>query len=945
MAISLPEFVAKWQKVQLTESAASQEHFLDICELFQHPKPAQADPEGVEFTFERGVSKIGGGDGWADVWKRGYFGWEYKGKHKDLAAAYTQLLLYREDLENPPLLVTCDLDRFEVHTNFTNTPPVVYKFKLADLISNQPSDSCPRPPLDVLRDVFFNPFDLRPKQTTAGVTEEAAARFSELAKSLRERGVEPEKGAHFLMRLLFCLFSEDIGLLPDQIFTTTVKNNITKPDQFTARLKQLFAAMSSPNGSFGPFDIPYFNGGLFSDDTVYPLSVNDLELLADATKLDWGHVEPAIFGTLFERSLDPSKRSQLGAHYTSKDDIILIVEPVVMAPLRLRWAELKAQATTLSAKAATQSGGAKTTTLKKLRELLFGFSDELSKVRILDPACGSGNFLYVALKSLLDLEKELSTFAATNGLSGILPRTSPTQLYGIETNVYAHELASVVVWIGHLQWGHDNGFDMGDVPILKPLKNIRRMDAVLTYDANGKAVEPEWPDAECIIGNPPFLGAQWMREGLGDQYVEELRDLYKRLPGGVDFVVYWFEKAREAIKAKKAKRAGLLATSSIRDGNSNEVLKRIKESGDIFMAWSDRPWVLDGAAVRVSMVGFDDGAEKTRTLDGQPVAEINADLTTGTDYSSAAQLVENAGLVFQGPVKVGPFDISAALAAKMLDVPNPHGKPNSDVIKRTVNGFDIAKRSRDEWVIDFDEMNEGSAALYEAPFEYVKKHVKPVREKNRDRQRREAWWRLGRSGADLKKGSKGKKRVILTPRVAKHRLFVWAPADCIPDTRVYAFVRDDDYFFGLLHSRVHEIWTLNNCAWHGVGNDPTYVTSTCFMPFPLPWPPGKEPVGDWRVKAIADAAKELVEKRDAWLNPPGASLEELKKRTLTNLYNQRPQWLDNLHKTLDAAVLAAYGWLADLSDAEILEGLLALNHSRASGQVAARAAAEGGEAS
>ena len=281
--------------------------------------------------------------------------------------------------------------------------------------------------------------------------------------------------------------------------------------------------MSAPNRSRGPYDILYFNGGLFSDDSVYPLTGADLTILADASRLDWGHIEPAIFGTLFERSLDPSKRSQLGAHYTGKEDILLIVEPVVMAPLRRRWAKVKVLATQLAEKVAGSSGSAPTKAKTKLRELLMGFADELSKVTILDPACGSGNFLYVALKSILDLEKEVSTFAATNGLSGLLPKTDPSQLYGIEINIYAHELASVVVWIGYLQWQHDNGYPFGATPVLRPLKNIRRMDAVLSYGQDGRPTEPEWPDATVIIGNPPFLGDKKMRAELLDKYVDDLR--------------------------------------------------------------------------------------------------------------------------------------------------------------------------------------------------------------------------------------------------------------------------------------------------------------------------------------------------------------------------------------------------------------------------------------
>jgi len=927
--LTLADFVNKWRSADLGERAGAQMHFLELCDVLGVPHPASEDFSGATYTFEKGGTTIEGKQGSADVWKRGCFGWEYKGKHKDLNVAYQQLLKYREDLENPPLLVVCDLELFEIHTNFTGTAKQVYRFSLDDLLKNQATADCKLPPIEVLRAVFADPARLRPDRSTADVTEMAAAEFATLADSLRARGVDPQRAAHFSMRLLFCLFAEDIGLFPPKLFSVLLDRTRRRPAEFKARLAQLFAAMAT-GGAFGTEDIAHFNGDLFTDGEVFDLSVEDIETLLRVSKLDWSAIEPAIFGTLFERSLDPDKRSQLGAHYTSRHDILLIVEPVLMVPLRRRWVEVKAKAEKLLEKAKKGKAGAKKLE-SRLRNLLFGFVDELSHIRVLDPACGSGNFLYVSLKSLLDLWKEVSVYASTHGLPGFLPyQVSPSQLYGIEVSVYAQELTSVVVWIGYIQWLHDNGFGVPPSPILQHLHNIRRMDAVLAYNEHGHPVEPEWPEVEVIIGNPPFLGGKRLRTGLGDAYVEALFHLYEgRVPPEADLVTYWFEKARGLVESKRAKRVGLLATQSIRAGVNLKALQHIKESGDIFMAWSDRPWVLDGAAVRVSMVGFDDGSAREKMLDGVPVKNINADLSGAIDISGARRLAENCEIAFQGPVKVGPFDIDNQTAKAMLVKPNPNGCPNSDVVRPTINGSDITRRSRQKWTIDFGELDEQSAALYEAPFEYVNANVRLVRERNRDRQRREAWWRLGRSGGDLKKAKSGKQRIVLTPRVAKHRLFAWADAEAVPDTRVYAFARDDDYFFGVLQSSIHETWSLKSCSWHGVGNDPTYNTSTCFDPFPFPWPPGKEPKDDPRVQDIAHAAKELVKNRDTWLNPPGAPATELKKRTLTNLYNQRPQWLEDAHQALDKAVLAAYGWPEDLSDADILERLLALNRERA----------------
>ncbi len=337
MPLSLAEFVTRWKASTLTERAAAQSHFIDLCEVLQQPHPAAADPTGDAFTFEKHVSQTKGGKGFADVWKRGYFGWEYKGKHKDLKAAYLQLNDYREDLENPPLLVVCDQDLFEVHTNFTGTRPHVYRFTLDDLLSNVTTASCAIPPLEVLRDAFTDPEQLRPERAAARVTEAAAGEFAKLATSLELRGHDPQAVAHFLMRLLFCLFADSIGLLPDHLFRQMIELDRAKSASFTRKLRQLFAAMSTSGNSFGVHDIAWFNGGLFADDSVFDLTSADMSALRAASALDWSNVEPAIFGTLFERSLDPGKRSQLGAHYTSKQDILLIVEPVVIEPLRARW--------------------------------------------------------------------------------------------------------------------------------------------------------------------------------------------------------------------------------------------------------------------------------------------------------------------------------------------------------------------------------------------------------------------------------------------------------------------------------------------------------------------------------------------------------------------------------------------------------------------------------
>ena len=933
--LSLPEFVERWKASTLSERAAAQSHFIDLCEVLGQPHPAAADQTGDTFTFEKHVSTLDDGKGFADVWKKGFFAWEYKGKHKNLNTAYGQLVRYQGDLENPPLLVTCDQERFEVHTNFTGTRPLIYSFTLSDLLNAVPTANSALPPLEVLRAAFTNPELLRPEVAQVRVTEHVAEEFAKLADSLQQRGVNPEHAAHFLMRLLFCLFADSIELLPDHLF----RQMIARPENFTRKLRQLFAAMATRGSTFGPHDIYYFNGGLFADDEVFDLTAADLKVLKAAAALDWSQIEPAIFGTLFERGLDPSKRSQLGAHHTSKEDILLIVEPVIIEPLRQRWEAVKTEALGLAnaaekekiAEAAARKKGTAYPKLRKqLEEKLLDWLEELSAVRVLDPACGSGNFLYLALRRMLDLWREVRVFCAEHGLPTFVEKqVHPSQLYGLEINVYAQELASVVVWIGYLQWLNQNGIGWPTEPILRRLDNIQHRDAILTRDAKGNSAEPEWPQADFIIGNPPFLGDKKMRGELGGVYVDSLRELYAgRVPGGADLVTFWFERARVQIESGRTKRAGLLATNSIRMVGNRPILERILESGGIFMAWSDRPWILEGAAVRVSMVGFDNGSQKERVLDGNAVVSIHADLTASANVASALPLPENAGLCFLGVMKGGPFDLTPEQARLMIAAPlNPNGRPNSDVVKRRLIGRDVVRENQDGWLIDFVDRSQQEAALYEAPFEYLKEHVKPLRDSNNRKRMKERWWIHGENRPGMRRALAGLKRCIVTPEVAKHRIFIWMSTDVVPDHKLHVIARDDDYFWGVLQSHIHEAWSL------GLGSTledrPSYNSDTTFGSFPFPWPPGKEPNDSPLVKAITNAAHELVEKRDAWLKPPDATEEELKKRTLTNLYNARPAWLAEGHLKLDEAVLAAYGWPSTLTDAELLERLLALNHERA----------------
>ncbi len=946
--MNVNEFIIKWNKAELKERSAAQEHFIDLCRLLNHPTPAEADPTGVTFCFEKGTTKHGPSTGlgraalgFADVWKKDFFGWEYKGKHKDLGVAYDQLLLYRDALANPPLLVVCDLDRIIVHTNFTGTVSAKHEIPLNDL--GEPRS------LEILRAVFLDPEKLRPGKTSESITQNAAQQFAGIAESMRKRGVDSRQVAHFLDRVVFCLFAEDIGLLPDMIFSRITEKAGGDPVKFSRFIGQLFAAMST-GGEFGLESIRHFNGSLFDDAAVLEPVFDEIQQITDAAALDWSAVDPSIFGTLFERGLDPAKRSQLGAHFTGKADIELLVDAVVMQPLRAEWGETQLLVETLLTTGRKKPGAKRTKPMsaavrKKARgeadSIIHRFLVRLQTVKVLDPACGSGNFLYVTLQKLKDMEKAVILYAMDKEFGSFLPLVGPWQLFGIEKNPYAHDLAQMTVWIGWLQWIRFNGFGSPQDPILRAMKsNFQCRDAILDLSNPDnpsepdcrEPVEPDWPKVDFIVGNPPFLGGNRIRKELGDTYVDALFAEYDgRVPAFADLCCYWFEKARAHIEQHGCKRVGLLATQGIRGGANRKVLKRIKETGDIFWAISDRDWILDGATVHVSLVAFDDGLDNRRVLDGTPVEVINANLTSTSDITQAKPLKENHGICFMGPSPKAPFDVTQEVAETMwLSTGNPNGRSNSDIVRPVLSAVDLVRGSRGLWTIDFALMPMEEAAQYEAPFEYVRKVVLPVREKRRD-DYRGCWWQYARPRVKMRSALKGHSRFVATPAVSKHRIFVWVDPISLCNQGTLVFARDDDFFFGVLHSQAHEIWSrAQGTQLREQESGARYTPTTCFETFPMPWPPGHEPTTDARYTAIADASSELASKRDTWLT--GDDPSDKKPRTLTRLYNDRPTWLDLAHRALDAAVSAAYGWPDDMTDDQILDRLLSLNIQRTTEQ-------------
>ena len=943
-------FISKWRASELKERSAAQEHFIDLCRLLGEQTPAEADPTGDRYCFERGARKDSGGDGWADVWKRGFFAWEYKGKLANLDAAFNQLRQYALALENPPLLIVSDLARFRIRTNWTNSVSETHEFALEDL-----TDAVNR---DKLKWAMSGPERLKPGESRQALTERAAATFAALAHSLRERGHDPQTVAHFVNRLVFCMFAEDVDLLPDNMFTRMLEHAHKRPEDFSNLARDLFGAMAT-GGRVGFEEVARFNGGLFDDDTALPLDKAEIETTLQAAALDWSEIDPSILGTLFERGLDPDKRSQLGEYYTDRDKIMRIVDPVVVRPWLEEWESAKTEiSASLERASASKSKAARTRRRAEAERQLRVFLERLRAFTVLDPACGSGNFLYLALQALKDVEHQVNIEAETMGFERVMSSIGPSNVKGIEINPYAAELARVSVWIGEIQWMRRNGFNVLPNPILQPLETIECRNAILAPDGS----EPKWPKSDVIIGNPPFLGNRRVRTELGDYVADTLPRVYDDMVHGKpDLVCYWFAKAGKLMAEGKVRRAGLVATNSIRGGTNRNVLDNIVMLGSIFDAWSDEPWVIEGAAVRVSLVCFGPrGAVSPIFLNGEVAQRINSDLTgEALNLTVATPLTRNGGVAFQGDIKRGSFDIPGDLAREWLSLPaNPNGRSNADVLRPWMNGMDLTRRPAGKWIVDFGaSTSESEAALYAAPFAHIARYVRPQRQKNRERESREFWFRHWRPRPEMWTVLDGLSRYIITPRVAKYRLFVWVDTRVCPDSATIAIARDDDTAFGILHSRFHEAWSLRLGTWLGKGNDPRYTPTTTFETFPFP--DGLSPdipaagyADGPRSVAIAKAARRLVELRDRWLNPPewvewvdepvpgypkrpvardDEAAKELKKRTLTNLYNARPQWLADAHETLDAAVAAAYGWDAEISEAEALQELLALNLAAYSG--------------
>jgi len=999
-AADIDAFIARWSAADGTERANYQLFLTELAEVLQlpRPEPATSDWRDNAYVFERVVDreKLSGATAknFIDFYRRDAFVCEAKRTNKTIESkgfdaaiqkAFNQAESYARALPaaegRPPFILIADVGHcVELYAEFTRsgghyTPypdPRSHRIRLSDL---RRDDIRAR-----LRAVWLDPLSLDPARRSARVTRDIADRLARLAKSLEAAGHAPQHVAGFLMRALFTMFAEDVGLLPERAFTELLDSLADSPHTFAPMVESLWKTMNS--GGFSPIvrgDVLRFNGGLFAEPAAIALDRDQIALLREAAGADWRYVEPAIFGTLLERALDARERHKLGAHYTPRAYVERLVLPTVIEPLRAEWREVQVAALTFE-----QQGKHKDAVAE-----IRAFHRHLCALRVLDPACGSGNFLYVTLEHMKRLEGEVLNLLHDLGESqGLLQlegiTVDPHQFLGLEINPRAARIAEMVLWIGYLQWHfRTHGSVQPPQPVLRDFRNIENRDALISYtrrelvrDAAGRPltrwdgvttqaspvtgepvpdesaqieqyryVEPvkaAWPQADYIVGNPPFIGAATLRRALGDGYVEAVRGAWPEVPESADFVMYWWHTAAEAVRAGRARRFGFITTNSIKQTFNRRVVQAqldAKPPLTLAFAIPDHPWVdaADGAAVRIAMtVGAADGADgrllhlRQERETGEDEVEVTleerdgklfADLQIGADIAGARSLAANSGVSQRG-LELGNagFIISTA-EAKMLG-----RDTNQDLtlrIRPYKNGRDITDRPRDVLVIDmFGLSREAVMASFPAVYQRLLERVKPEREQNRDPRLRERWWLHRRSREDLRASLKDLPRYIATVETSKHRTFVLLDAEIAPDNMLIGIGIDDGYTLGILSSRVHIAWALAAGGRLGVGNDPRYNKTRCFETFPFPdaTPDQQTRIGD------------LAEQLDAHRKRQQAAHSEL---TLTGMYNVLEKLragaplsakdktiheqglvsvLRELHDALDTAVFDAYGW-ADLAPA------------------------------
>jgi hypothetical protein len=934
----LENFIIRWKASGASERANYQLFLTELCYLLgvEKPKPASANVKEAVYSFERPVV-FDDGEGssttnFIDLYKQQCFVLEAKqGSDKptiteaellgaprvktktgtatretrnwerEMKKAKEQALRYARSLPAdegwPPFLVVVDVGYcIDLYADFARQgkiyvpfpDPQNYRILLTDLYKEE---------IQVrLQQLFTNPLELDPSKRAAKVTRELAERLAKLASLFEASGHPPEKVAGFLMRCLFTMFAEDVELLPERSFTKLLQDYRTNLILLPDALRALWTSMD--RGGFDPAlrtRVRQFNGFLFKDQEALPLTEAQLDLLILAAEAGWGDVEPAIFGTLLERALEPHERHKLGAHYTPRAYVERLVMPTVIEPLREEWEAAR------TASAILEADGNEAGALKEIES----FHRRLCSVKVLDPACGSGNFLYVTLEHLKRLEGEVTAYMENFPRQLMLDMSggytvTPAQLLGLEINPRAAAIADVVLWIGYLQWhfrAHGNAKRLED-PILRQYGNIKQRDSVLTYsqrkarlDAVGNPImrwdgyttkqhpvtgfevpdesartpvydyydcmPAEWPETDFIIGNPPFVGNKRMRETLGDGYTEALRSSYKgAVPDSADFVMYWWYKAAQALAAGKIAAFGFITTNSLTQSFNRKVLQDFLDSSNpiyITYAIPDHPWVdsNEGAAVRIAMtvakktpvvgrldVVFDEVQSGNLYVDVKLIESsgvIYSNLKTGADVASTNPLQANKSVSSFGMMLAGSgFIVTKEKALELGLGSNPELEER---IRPYRNGKDLTSIPRGLYLLDMFPLNETEIrSKFPEVYQHLFSHVKPERDQNNRARLKEKWWLFGECRQGLRAALTGLSRYISTPETAKHRFFVFQNASILPDHKLVNIAMQDSYYLGVLSSKYHVLWAMASGGRLGVGNDSIYNSTRCFQTFPFPIP-------------------------------------------------------------------------------------------------------------
>jgi hypothetical protein len=1015
---NIATFLAKWQGSEGNERANYQSFFGDLCRAIgvEEPPP-KGSVAGDPYCFDKDIKFFEDSEKtrFADFYKEGCFLIEAKQGSDSSSKGHGKrsTKTYRDNLQKafnqaksyaynrllgalPPFLMVCDIgSHFEIWEGFSGeygSYGARQRVNLADLA--QPEI------FDRFVHIFTDPQVLNPERLRARVTREVAAELAKLSRWLEDSGHDPQVTASFLMRCIFTMFAEDVELLKGEVFTTALRDRwIPNPAIFVSEIEALWQTMNT-GGSFGFERILKFNGSFFEDAIAIALPREQLEILYAAAAKDWSLVEPAIFGTLLERALEKRERSRLGAHYTPRSYVERLVRPVVMEPLRSEWEKVDLQVKALL-KPEDELAEPTATERRKAEEAIRAFWERLRSVKILDPACGTGNFLYVSLDLLKGLELEVVTRLVDvvgDVQLNVLEQVNPSQFLGIELNPRAAAIAELVIWIGYLQWFFKRyGNAEPPEPVLQAFGNIECRDAVLAYDekvpdVDGKTgvvrtrwggrmmVHPvtgesvpdpsdqvviykylnprpaEWPEADYIVSNPPFIGNKRMRGVLGDGYVETLRKIQNDVPEPSDFVMYWWNQAGQATRDGRTKRFGFITTNSITNSFNKKVLeKHLSAKKPIFLCFAipDHPWIdsSECAAVRVSMtvVSLEQSIGKLLTIENEVYLDdgisspifsikqgvIHSNLSIGADVGSMKPLKSNYRMAFQGVIPLGS---GFRLEKENIDSFGLNINDLPEIIKEYMIGRDLVQEHKQKWIIDFYGLTKEEACFnFPSLYQRVLELVKPSRDQNNRKSRQKNWWLFGENAPKLRSALLNLDKFIVTPDTSKFKPFIFIDSKVLPDVQLYSIVSNDAWILGILESSVHQSWLFQVAPRMGKGNDLRWKPAIVFDPFPFPDPTEKQK------QKIRDLGEQLDRHRkQVQQNHPDITitsmynlLEKLRAgEPFTDKdrdYNDRAlvSILKHIHDQLDTAVLDAYGWPHTITDEQILENLVNLNTQRA----------------